>query len=149
MRTRKCARSESRFQPWRFWGAISPGAIPRADREDRAFGAKTTTRKRFAGRPGESSLPTPHQLQSWKPGSYAAWPSLHAPKQLGPPHSGGTAETPCFPCPRRVRSFAACTYVKEARTALHRKRALDPPCRRVEFLLGSSSANPARTLVTS
>src|SRR5437588_478380 len=48
MMARNDARSESRFQRWRFWGAISPGAPPQADRECCAFGAKTTTRKRFA-----------------------------------------------------------------------------------------------------
>ena len=46
MMARNDVRSESRFQRRRFWGAISPGALPQADRECCAFGAKTTTRKR-------------------------------------------------------------------------------------------------------
>src|SRR5438270_9541405 len=59
-----------------------------------------------------SNAITPHQLRSWTHGSYAAWPSLHAPKPSGPLHLAGTAEIPSVPCPRKVRSFAACTYVK-------------------------------------
>src|SRR5262249_6237790 len=90
-----------------------------------------------------------HQLRSWKPGSYAAWISLHAPNQLDPLHLEGTAEIPSVLCPRKVRSFAACTCVKSVGTARYRRRALDLRCRRVEFLPGSSSANPARTLVAS
>src|SRR4029453_10508778 len=95
--------------------------------------------------PQESNALTPHQLRSWKPGSYAALTSLHAPKPLGPLQLGGTRETPCVLCPRKVRSFAACTYVKEAGTARHRRRALDPRSRPVESLLRSSNANRAST----
>src|SRR5262249_11021274 len=116
-----------------------------ADRECCAFGAKTTTRKRFAG----SGSLIPHQLRFWKPGSYAAWISLHAPNALGPLHLEGTTEIPSVPCPRKAMSFAACTCVKEARTARHQRRASDLRCCRVEFLPRSSSANRARTLATS
>jgi hypothetical protein len=49
MMARNGARSESRFQRWRFWVAISPGALPQADHEWCAFGAKTTTPKAFRG----------------------------------------------------------------------------------------------------
>jgi hypothetical protein len=49
MMARNGARSESRFQRWRFWVAISPGALPQADYEWCAFGAKTTTPKAFRG----------------------------------------------------------------------------------------------------
>ena len=92
-----------------------PGALPQADMTERPWRsadislfADPTFRRAI----GESSALTPHQLRSWKPGSYAAWPSLRAPNASGPLHLGGTGEIPSVPCPRRVRSFAACTYVK-------------------------------------
>jgi hypothetical protein len=104
-----------------------PGAVPqvrhgesvlwRTDRECSVLGAKqiflcSPTPKAFRRAIGESSALTPHQLRSWKPGSYAAWPSLHVPNASGPLHLGGTGEIPFVLCPRRVKSFAACTYVK-------------------------------------
>ena len=92
-----------------------PGALPQADHESSAFGAKQIflfADPTFRRAIGESGPLTPHQLRSWKPGSYAAWTSLHVPNASGPLQLGGTGEIPCVLCPRKVRSFAACTYVK-------------------------------------
>src|SRR4029077_6608451 len=96
---------------------ISQSVLWRTDGECCAFGAKqiflcSPTPKAFRRAIGESSALTPHQLRSWKRCSYAAWTSLHAPNALGPLHLGGTGEIPFVLCPRKVKSFAACTYVK-------------------------------------
>src|SRR2546423_15675166 len=81
----------------------------------------TLSRYFFVSRPeafrraiDESNALTPHQLRSWTHGSYAAWPLLRAPKPLGPLHLEGTAEIPSALYPRKVRSFAPCTYVQQA-----------------------------------
>src|SRR5947208_16831857 len=53
MMARNRARSESRFQRWRFRGAISPGAMPQGWNENSALGAKqiflSSRTRRFAG----------------------------------------------------------------------------------------------------
>ena len=38
--SRSCAGSESRFQRWRFFAGVNPGALPQAHAERCAFGAK-------------------------------------------------------------------------------------------------------------
>ena len=76
----------------------------------------------------------PHQLRSWKRVFFQARPHFVLQTPSGPLHLGYTGETPSVLCPRKVRSFAACTYVKQAATARYQRRALDLRFRRVGFL---------------
>src|SRR6476469_9830811 len=125
-----------------FWMRSSPGALPQAEREYCAFGAKTIPQT-FRRAIGGSAALTPRQHRSWKRRTSSALIAPLPPGFVGRLRLGYRAETPSVPYPHKAPSSEAGTCARRATTAPGQRLAWDLRSRRVGSEPGSSSVNQA------